>query len=354
MLDAERRVGGTVLRYSQIGAGLIARAETQGGTAMAMVRVLVTLAGLVSAFPFAAHAQDWPNRPVRMIVPFAAGGSTDVAARLVAENLSRALGQQVIVENRPGANGNIGTEAVAKSAPDGYTLLVTPEAVTSNPHVYKVNYDALKEFTPVIQLSRQPVVLAVHPSLGVSTLAELVALAKREPGQRYGTGSGVGSGQHMVTQWFAQIAGIQLEQVAYRGGGQAINDLIAGHVKIGTLGSTPLIPHYKAGTLKLLAQTTAARSSTLPDVPTFQEAGIRGLVFDQWLGVLAPAGTSPAIIARLNSQIGKALEEPAIRNNFLQSAQDPVGGTADAFGQLMRNDFAKFEKLVKELDIKVN
>jgi tripartite-type tricarboxylate transporter receptor subunit TctC len=321
---------------------------------MRIIRILIALAIMIGAAPLAAGAQDWPNRPVRVIVPFAPGGSTDVAARLAGEFLSRALGQQVVVENRPGANGNIGIEAVAKSPPDGYTLLVSPEALLSNPHVYKVNYDPLKELMPVIQLSRQPVVLAVHPSLGISKLDELVALAKREPGMRYGTGSGFGSGQHMVTQWFAQIAGIKLEQVAYRGGGQAINDLIAGHVKIGTLGSTPLVPHYKSGALKLLAQTTAARSSALRDIPTFQEAGIKGLVFDQWLGVLAPAGTPPAIIARLNSEIGKALAEPALRDNLLASAQDPIGGTAQAFGALMRDDFAKFQKLVKDLDIKVN
>jgi tripartite-type tricarboxylate transporter receptor subunit TctC len=321
---------------------------------MMIVRILAVLAAAIGAFPANADAQDWPSRPVHMIVPFAAGGSTDVAARLVADHLSRALGQQVMVENRTGANGNIGIDAVAKSSPDGYTLMVSPEALTSNPHVYKVSYDALKDFTPVIQLSRQPVVLAVHPSLGVSTLAELIALAKRDPGLGVATGSGLGSGQHMVTQWFARTAGIKLAQVAYRGGGQAINDLLAGHVKIGTLGSTPLIPHHRAGTLKLLAQSTAARSTSLPDVPTFQEAGIGDLVFDQWLGVFVPTGTPPAIVARLNSEIGRALEDPAIRNNFLQSAQDPVAGTAEAFSRLVRDDFAIFEKLVKQLDIKVD
>jgi tripartite-type tricarboxylate transporter receptor subunit TctC len=321
---------------------------------MTFIRILAVLAAAIGACPTTAQAQEWPNRPVHVIVPFAAGGSTDVAARVVAEYLSRSLGQQFVVENRTGANGNVGIDAVAKSAPDGYTLMVCSEAVVSNPHVYKIGYDGLKDFTPVIQLSRQPVVLAVHPSLGVNTLAELIALAKREPGMGFATGSGLGSPQHMITQWFAQIAGIKLAQVAYRGGGQAINDLIAGHVKIGTLGSTPLIPHYRAGTLKLLAQSTAARSSALPDVPTFQEAGIRGLIFNQWLGVFAPAGTAPAIVARLNAEIGKALEEPAIRNNFLQSAQDPVGGTAEAFRHLVHEDFAMFEKLAKELDIKVN
>jgi tripartite-type tricarboxylate transporter receptor subunit TctC len=317
-----------------------------------IVRALAALAVLIGLAPV-VHAQDWPNRPVRLIVPFAAGGSTDVAARLVAEYLTRSLGQQVFVENRTGANGNIGIEATAKSPPDGYTVLIAPDAITSNPHVYKVSYDALKDLTPVIQLSRQPIVLAVHPSLGVSTLAELIALVKREPGLRYGTGSGAGSGQHMVTQWFAQLAGVDLEQVPYRGGGQAINDLIAGHVKLGTLGSTPLIPHYKAGTLRLLAQTTAARSQSLPDVPTFQEAGIK-LVLDQWLGVFVPAGTPSAIAARLNIEIGKALAEAAIRQNLTQSAQEPIGGSAEQFARLVQEDFEKYARLVKELNIKVN
>jgi tripartite-type tricarboxylate transporter receptor subunit TctC len=226
--------------------------------------------------------------------------------------------------------------------------------VVSNPYVYKVNYDPLKDLTPVIQLSRQPIALAAHPSLGVKTLADVVALAKKQPGLRYATGSGVGSSQHMVTQWFAQIAGIQLEQVPYRGGGQAINDLLAGHVKLGSLGSTPLIPHYRAGTLLLLAQTTAARSPSLPDVPTYHEAGMKGLVLDQWLGVFVPAGTPAAIAERLNREIGKALADPAIKTNFEKSAQEPIGGTAEAFVKLVRDDHAKYGRLVKDLHIKTN
>jgi tripartite-type tricarboxylate transporter receptor subunit TctC len=313
-------------------------------------RVLAALA--VFAAPLAAQAQDWPNRPVKVIVPFAAGGSTDVAARLIGEYLTRALGQQVYVENRTGANGVIGIEAAAKSDPDGYTILVAPDAIASNPHVYKVNYDALKDLAAVIQISRQPIVLAAHPSLGVKTVAELVALVKQQPGLRYGTGSGVGSAQHMVTQWFAQIAGVDLEQVPYRGGGQAINDLIAGHIKLGSLGSTPLIPHYRAGKLLLLAQTTEARSQSLPDVPTFQEAGIKGLVLDQWLGVFVPAGTPARIIERLNAEVGKALADPAIKANLVNSAQEPIGGSPDQLARLMRDDFAKYERLVRTLNIK--
>jgi tripartite-type tricarboxylate transporter receptor subunit TctC len=322
---------------------------------MQIFRTLVALLALAMGLQTtqAQTSQDWPNRPVRLIVPFAAGGSTDVAARLIGDYLSRAAGQQFYVENRAGANGVIGMDAAAKSDPDGYTVLVTADAIASNPHVYKVSHDPLKDFAPVIQLSRQPVVLAVHPSLGVNTLDEIVALAKREPGLRYATGSGQGSPQHMVVQWFAQLAGIELEQVAYRGGGAAINDLIAGHVKLGALGSTPLIPHYKVGALRLLAQTTATRSQSLPDVPTFEEAGIKGLVLDQWLGVLVPAGTPPAIVARLNSDIAKALADPAIRANLVQSAQEPIGGAPEAFAIRVREDFDKYRRLVAELNIRV-
>jgi tripartite-type tricarboxylate transporter receptor subunit TctC len=319
---------------------------------MMIARMVAGLLALAAIAPVAAPAQEWPSRPIRFIVPYPAGGSTDVGARVVGEHLSRALGQQIVVENKSGASGNIGFEAAAKSAPDGYTVLIAPDQVTSAPHVFKVSFEPLRDFVPVIQLSRQPVLLAVHPKLGVGSLAELVALAKRRPGLSYAT-SGVGSQQHMTAEWFAQIAGIRLEHVPYRGGAQAINDLVAGHVMIGSLGSTPLIPHYKAGTLRLLAQTTAARSPSLPDVPTYQQAGVN-LALDQWLGVFVPAGTPPAIVARLNTEMNKALAEATVRETFLQSAQEPVGGTAEQFTRLVREDFAKYERLVKELNIKAN
>ena len=300
----------------------------------------------------AARAQSYPTKPIRFVVPFPAGGSTDVGARLIAEHLSRVFGQQVYVENKSGANGTIGVEVAAKSAPDGYNILVTIDSVTSNPHVFHTNIDPSKDLVPIIQVSRQPIVLAAHPSLGVNTLSELIALAKQQPGLRYATGSGFGSPQHMAVQWFARIAGLKLEQVPYRGGGQAINDLLGGHVKLGSLGSTPLIPHYKAGTLRLLAQTTHDRSPSLPDVPTFEQAGMKGLVLDQWLGVFAPVGTPRAITERLNSEIGKAIADPIVRKELLDSGQEPVGGTAEQFSNLVREDFAKFGRLVKELDIK--
>ncbi len=323
-----------------------------GSVPVANRRVFLAFLALAIAGTTAAAAQDWPNRPVKFIVPYPPGGSTDVGARVIADYLSRSLNQQIVVENRSGGSGNIGMEAGARSAPDGYTVLIAPDQVTSGPHVFKVNYDPLKDLVPVIQLSRQPVVLAVHPKLGVGSLAELIAVAKQRPGLSYAT-SGVGSQQHMTAEWFAKIAGIKLEHVPYRGGGQAINDLIAGHVMIGSLGSTPLIPHYKAGALRLLAQTTAARSPSLPDVPTYREAGIE-LVLDQWLGAFVPAGTPPPIVARLNAEMNKALAETAIRESFLQSAQEPVGGSAEQFSRLVHDDFAKYGRLVKELNIKVN
>jgi tripartite-type tricarboxylate transporter receptor subunit TctC len=300
-----------------------------------------------------ARAQTYPTRPVRIIVPFPAGGSNDGGARIIGEYLSRVFGRQFYIENRSGAGGNIGIEAAAKSPPDGYTVLVTSDYVASAAHVFKLNIDPLKDLVPVIQLSRQPVVLAVHPSLGVNSIAELITIAKEQPGLNYAIGGGTGTQQHIVVEWFAQIAGIKLAVVTYRGGAPAINDLIAGHVKIGSLGSTPLIPHYKAGTLRLLAQSTAKRSPSLPEVPTFQEAGIHGLVLDQWLGVLVPAGTPTPIIASLSTNINKALADAVVQQNFFNQAQEPIGGTAEHFSQLFRSDYAKYERLMKELSIKV-
>jgi tripartite-type tricarboxylate transporter receptor subunit TctC len=314
-------------------------------------RSLVALVALI--VPLAAEAQEWPSRPIRFIVPFPAGGSTDVAARVIGEHLSQMLGQQIVVENKSGASGVVGTEAAAKSAPDGYTILIATDQVSTWQHLFKLNFDPMKDLVPVVQLSRQPVVLAVHPSLGPATLAELIALAKQRPGMSYAT-SGVGSQQHIAAQWFAQIADLKLDHVPYRGGGQAINDLIAGHVKIASLGSSPLIPHYKAGILRLLAQTAKERSPSLPDVPTYQEAGIRGLVIDQWLGVFVPAGTPPAIGAQLNILINKSLNDAIIRKSFLQSAQEPVGGSAEEFSRLVHADFEKYGRLVRDLNMKAN
>lgn len=316
------------------------------------LRLVAALVVLMTAAPL-ARAADWPNRPIHFIVPFPAGGSTDVAARVIGDHLSRTLGQAVVIENRAGANGNIAIEYAAKSAPDGYTIFFGTEAVSSNPHVYKMTFDPLIELIPVIEVSHQPIALAAHPSLGVATLAELTAKVKQQPGLRFGTGSGIGSLQAMVGLWYAKLAGIVLIQVPYRGGAPAITDLIAGHVQLGSLGSTPLIPYYRDGTLKLLAQSTAVRSAALPDVPTFEQAGMPGLVADQRIGVMVPKGTAADIVARLNSAINAALADQKVRKVLADQAQDPAGGTAEQYGKLIRGDSDKTARLVEELNIQV-
>lgn len=319
---------------------------------MINLRSVVLLLSLAICAPQLAVGAEWPNRPIHFIVPFPAGGSTDVAARVVGDYLSRILGQQVVVENKSGANGNIGIEYAAKSVPDGYTVLIATDAISSNPHVYN-SFDPLQELVPVVELSHQPIALAAHPSLGVTTLAALTAMAKQQPGLRFATGSGVGSLQAMVALWYAKLAGITLEQVPYRGGAPALNDLIAGHVKLGSLGTTPLIPYYKAGTLHLLAQSMATRSRSLPDVPTFREAGMNDLVVEQRIGALAPKGTPPEIIARLNMTINAALADETVRKNFDEQAQETAGGTAQQYAKLVNEDSEKYARLVKELNVTV-
>ena len=320
---------------------------------MINLRSVGLLLSLAICAPQLAVAADWPNRPIHFIVPFPAGGSTDVAARVVGDYLSRTLGQQIVVENKSGANGNIGIEYAAKSIPDGYTVLIATDAISSNPHVYKMSFDPLQELVPVVELSHQPIALAAHPSLGVTTLGALTATAKQQPGLRFATGSGVGSLQAMVALWYAKLAGITLEQVPYRGGAPALNDLIAGHVKLGSLGTTPLIPYYKAGTLYLLAQSMAARSRSLPDVPTFREAGMNELVVEQRIGALVPKGTPPEIIARLNTTINAALADENVRKNFDEQAQETAGGTAQQYTRLVNEDSEKYARLVKELNVTV-
>jgi tripartite-type tricarboxylate transporter receptor subunit TctC len=316
-----------------------------------MTRTL--FAALILAASLAAQAQSWPTKTVRLIVPYPPGGATDVAARAVADRISPALGQSVLVENRAGAGGNIGIEHAVRSDPDGYTVLVAPDFVTSAPHVYKLNYDPMTQLVPVIQLSRQPVILAVHPSLGVTDVAGLVALAKQKPGMGFAT-SGAGSQQHMAAEWFAKLAGIRLTHIPYKGGGQAISDFLGGQVPIASLGSTPVIPHHKSGKVKIIAQTTKSRAPSLPDVPTYEEAGFKGLVLDQWLGVFVPAGTPAAVVQRLNAEIDRALRDDGVRARFDKAAMEAVGGSAEQFAALTRTNFEMYRKLVADLKIRVN
>jgi tripartite-type tricarboxylate transporter receptor subunit TctC len=334
-------------------AGMIGEADCERRKKIEMkLSLIAAMAALAAAAP-PTHAGDWPNRPIHFIVPFPAGGSTDVAARLIGDYVSRTLGQPIVIEDKSGANGNIGTEYAAKSTPDGYTVLITTDSVSTNPHIYTLNFDPMRILVPVIEVSHQPVVLAAHPSLGVSSLAELTAKAKQQPGMRFGTGSGIGSLQALTALWYAKLAGIRLVQVPYRGGAQAINDLVAGTVQLGSLGSTPLIPYYKSGDLKMLAQSGTTRSPALPDVPTFQESGMKDLVIEQRIGVSVPEGTPPDIVARLNSEINAALRDEKVRKILADQAQDAAGGTPEQYSRLLQGDSDEVARLVKELNIEV-
>ena len=315
---------------------------------------LGVLSGAAAVWPVVARAQDWPSRPIRFIVPLAAGGGLDFVARVVGEHMSRELRQQVVIENRTGAGGTIGIDTAIKSPPDGYSVLVTNDNITSAPHVMRLNVDFLKDLLPVCMLGRQPQGLAVHPSIGeVNSVADLVALVKRKPGMGCAT-SGVGSNQHVLLEWFAMQAGIKLDHVPYRGAGQAINDLVAGHVQIGFLGPTALIPHYKVGTLRLIAQSGETRSRSLPDVPTLQESGFAGLTLESWYAAFVPLGTPPAVIAQLNAAANKALADSRTREQFLTSATEPVGGTPENLASASRKDFEKYARLISELNIRTN
>ena len=293
-------------------------------------------------------------RPIRFIVPLAAGGGLDFVARVVGEHMSRELRQQIFVENRTGAGSTIGIDTAIKSAPDGYSVLVTNDNVASAPHVMRLNVDFLQSLMPVCLLGRQPQGLAVHRSLAeVNTVADLVALAKQKPGMGVAT-SGVGSNQHVLLEWFGRQAGVKFDHVPYRGAGQAINDLVAGHVQVGILGPTALIPHYKAGTLKMLAQSGPKRSRSLPDVPTLAEAGFAEITVESWYAAFVPLDTPEPVIARLNAAMNMAVADAGTREQFMKSATEPGGGTPEDIAKLARGDFEKYARLIGELNIRTN
>ncbi len=313
------------------------------------------LAAVLVCLAAGTWAQTYPSRPVRVVIPLGTGGTTDVPGRIVAQRLSEALGQQFIVENRTGAGGTIGADFVAKSKPDGYTLLLTatPHVITAN--LYKnLQYNALTDFAPVIRVASGPYVLTVHPSLGVNSVRELIALARAQPGKIDYASSGNGSAQHLVGAMFAHMAGIQLTHVPYKGSSQAQQDLVAGMVKVSFVGTPIVIPHVKSGRLKALAVTTAQRSPQMPDVPTIAEAGVPGYEALVWVGLLAPAGTPPDIIAKLNGEIAKLLHAPDVRQLFASSGVEPTPTTPDEFGAYLKSEFDKWGKVVRDSGATVN
>jgi tripartite-type tricarboxylate transporter receptor subunit TctC len=302
---------------------------------------------LLLAFPSPAAA-DYPDHPVRMIIPFPPGGSNDVVGRLVAKQLSVKLGQQVFVDNRGGAGGVLGTEAATQAAPDGYTLLIISIAHAVNPALYKLNYDPLKSFTPIAILATGPNVLAVNPELPVHNVKELLALAKEKPGTIDYASAGVGSFQHLGAELFKLTAGVNLQHVPYKGGGPAMQDVVAGHVKVMFSSLVQTTPFIKSGQLRALGTGGSQRNPVLPDVPTIAEAGVPGYVADNWWGIVVPVGTPTPIVEKVYSAAQEALKAPELQAQFDREGAATVKMTSAEFGEYIKTEIVKWGRVVKE------
>jgi len=315
-----------------------------------LLALLVVLA-FFSSTAFAA-ADSYPSKPVRLVIAFAPGGSTDIIGRLIATKLSERLGKQVVPENRSGGGGTLGIEMVAKSEPDGYTLLQTSAALAINPLLYKVPYDPVKSFVPIAKMGNGPVVLTVHPSVPAKSVKELIALAKKQPGKMVCAAAGVGSFMHLGSELFKMMAGIDFKIVQFKGGGPAMIDTMGGHsqISLGTL--TQSLPQIKSGKLKVLGFGGSTRSKLLPDVPTIAEAGVPGYEAAIWWGILAPAGTPKAIVERLQKELAGIMNLDETKKMFaMQGAEADLLGPAE-FTKFIETETAKWGKVIKEGNIK--
>jgi tripartite-type tricarboxylate transporter receptor subunit TctC len=312
---------------------------------------LMLLAMLVS---HAALAQAWPNRPVRLVVPFAAGaGTNDIMARLVGQHLGARLGQPVVIENRPGAGGIAGTEAAAKAAPDGYTFLMTNVSLITSAYLYaKLPYDPQRDFVPVTLVATAPLMLVVHPSVAASSVRELIALARANPGRlAFGSG-GVGSTPHLAAELFKSLAGIDAVHVPYKGGAPALNDLVGGQLSFMIENVPGTMPFVKAGKLRALAVTSAERSGLDPALPTMAEAGVPGYEVVGWNGIVAVTGTPVEIIKRLRAETANVLRQPEVRERLAAMGAEPVGSTQDEFAAFMRAENARWGRIIREKGIR--
>jgi tripartite-type tricarboxylate transporter receptor subunit TctC len=304
----------------------------------------------------AAAAQDapWPSKPLRLVVPGGTGGVTDIRARWLAERLGPALGQSVVVENRAGAGGNIAMESVARSAPDGYTLIVIHQGImTINPHLYpKLGYDALKDFAPVTRVGIGSLLLVVNTDVPAKTVSELIALAKASPGKLSFGSPGVGTPPHLAAELFRRMAGIDTIHVAFKGGGQAVTDLIGGHVNYSIEGLTVTLPQVKAGRLRAIAVTGPVRVASLPDVPTIAESGLPGYEYLGWVGIAAPAGTPRPIVERLHREIAAILNTPEGRAWLNEAGAEPGTDAPDVFAAAIRAEHAKWADIIRMAGIK--
>jgi tripartite-type tricarboxylate transporter receptor subunit TctC len=309
---------------------------------------------LLASFAFSVQGQTYPNKPLRVIVPFAPGGSTDIFARLVAERLSASFSQPVVVENRAGASGNIGADAVAKSPPDGYTLLMATTGVMAiNNALFKsMAYDAAKDFEPVIFIASITNVLAVPADLPAKNVAELVALAKKEPGKLTFASSGAGSSTHLSAELFKSMAGIDVVHIPFKGSGQALIDVVAGRVSMIFDNMPSALPHIKGGKLRALGVGSAARLATLPDVPTINEAGVPGYEATNWWGIVAPAGTPRPVIERLHREISAIVSSAETRKRFDAEGAEAMQMSPEEFARFIVAETAKWARVVKESGIR--
>ncbi len=315
---------------------------------MQSARLATILALGLAALCSAAFAQDYPNRPVKIVVPFAAGGPADVYARFLAQRLQEALGQPFVVDDRPGGGSIVGTDAAAKSAPDGYTLLVMSNTHTVNESLIPNKPFVLtRDFVPVAPINYSDLVMVVHPSVPAKTLAEFIALAKAQPGKLNYASSGPGTPYHMAGELFKAMAGVDIVHIPYKGSSGARTDILGGQVQMMFDAVTTMSEHVKAGQVRALGTSGKARSSVLPDVPTVSEAGVPGYEATIWLGVVAPKGTPPAIVNRLNAEITKIVNRPEVRSDWGKQGAAAMTMTPDAFGKYIAEDIVKWERVVK-------
>ena len=309
---------------------------------------LALLAGAVSA-------QSYPSKPVRVVIPWPPGGSNDVVGRIVTQKVGENLGQQFIVDNRAGAAGSIGADVVAKAPPDGYTLMVHSTSHVGNAHLYKkLPYDTLKDFTGVALLAAQPGALTIHPSLPVKTVKEFIALAKARPGTINYSSSGNGSAPHLSMELLVAMTGIKIVHVPYKGGAPQVTALVSGETQASLATVSTVLVHVQSGRLRALGVSSAKRSATMPDVPTIAEAGVPGYAMSPWIGVFVPTGTSKELIAKLNSEINRALKAPDVSNLLSSNALDALGGTPEEFDVRIKADYEKYAKLIKLTGAKVD
>jgi tripartite-type tricarboxylate transporter receptor subunit TctC len=316
----------------------------------------IVAAALLAAFAPFAGAQGWPSKPIRYIVPFAPGGTTDILGRTIAEKLSTVLGQPVIVENKPGAGGGVGAELVAKSPPDGYTIMggtISTHAI--NASLYKsLGYDPVRDFVPITLIARVPNMLVINPTLPARDVKELIALLKANPGKYSFASSGNGTSQHLSGELFKTMTGVDMQHIPYKGSPPALADVVGGQVAMTFDNITTALPLAKSGKLRALAVTTASRSAVAPDVPTLAEAGLSGYEVGSWQGVFAPAGVPPEIVSRLNTEIVKIINLPEVREKLVALGADPAPNSSAEFAALVRSEVAKWSDVVKKSGAKID